>query len=479
MRKTLSIIVGILAAAALLLTGCRPELDFSLDAFSGTGVEVSGTAQSPTILFSSDAGKATVVFNSSGRWSAAFVNDRAKNWCSLSAEEGRSGTVTLTVTVRQNEGYDERSASIVFTCDNVQRTLVVTQKQLDALVMDASREEIPAEGGSFTLNYRTNVNCQVKVLGAAEKWITLTRSKALNDHSVQVTVQANGTMESRQGEIEVKGNNLTEIVTVYQEGEAPTLVLGAHAVSLPVEGDGFSVQVTSNMNVVFTVEGGDWLQEVKTKTLSTNTYYFAATANTGRAVRLGRIVFRADYGMRDTVVVTQDYQPIVIDPSPRTVPCRSVVLSVLAVDAEPGQLRVETATSWLSCTGITRDKEGSHILIETQNNTAQSTRQGTVLVYMEGCEGPDELIITQEKAMPFFSFTTTQPEVSVPAMNISGNGYIHWGDGTFENLWSLSSLVHRYSETGTHTVIVEAETISAMLVDELEEGMHLDFSNLK
>ena len=86
----------LLSCLAVCLTGCRPELDF--DAFHSGEASFSGGGENYVILFNSDAGTASVELSASGKWTAEFVNGRAY-WCSLSAAEGKRGTVTLTFSV--------------------------------------------------------------------------------------------------------------------------------------------------------------------------------------------------------------------------------------------------------------------------------------------------------------------------------------------------------------------------------------------
>lgn len=481
MKRFWTLFIGTLAVG-LLLTACSPELDFKLESFQAPKAEVSGTAEAPRLLFSSEGGQATVVFHANRQWSAEFVNDRASSWCSLSVTEGKSGDVSMTVRVKANLEYDERSASILFTCDEIQRTLVVTQKQQDALLIDLSRWEMPCEGGSFDLTFRTNVNFTMTVAADAASWISVTKTKGLSEHAAKVVVKANGTLEARQGTIEFKSENLSETVTVYQAGEEPTLILGAHEVKVPASGEGFSLQVTSNLDVSYEIVGGDWLHEVETKTVSTNTYYFAADPNTVRKERTCMIVFKdKKRGISDTVHVTQGIKAILVDPSPLTLPSRAMTLSLLAADEDPGRFKVETSASWIALAGISRQEGGCVIRLEIQENTGAHAREDVVRVYLEGYADPDKLVVTQMPALSLFSYTTTRREVYSPDIEFDGVGFIHWGDGHFDllPLPTEERLIHRYGDSGPHTIEVEAEWIPMVMVREPENNMHFDFSNMK
>ena len=474
------------AALALLLTGCRPELDFVLDSFEATSAEISGTDEAASLLFTSDEGQATVVFHSSGRWNAAFVNDRAAEWCQMSATEGRGGTVTVYVRVQANKDYDDRSASIVFTCDEVARTLVVTQKQKDALFLDANRVEIPCEGGRFELRFRTNVDCTVSVIDEAASWIIPAGTKGLTQNTLPFTVKANETLDPRQGYVTVTASTGKETLTVYQAGEKPTLVLGAHDVDLPAAGESFSVQVTSNLDVSYAFRNGQWLREVSTKTISTNTFYFEADRNQTRKDRQDWLVFSDKVrGVQDSIRIRQAFQPILAATDPLFVPGNnSVQLTLWTSGGKPEDFKVTPSASWLVLSRIEKDEEGCRILMKTNANRMENAREGKVSVYRDGYEVPDEVKVTQAAQQRWFSYNTRSSEVKAPYFAQSGDAFVVWGDGSYDYFDKFAGndkdLVHKYTDGAKqHTIVVESGAIPWLQLPEPEDGMHFDFSNLK
>lgn len=488
MKRRIHRYIGALAVAlgVLLGVGCSPELDFVMESIVAPTAQVSGSSQALSLLFTSDEGKATVVFTANRRWSAAFVNDRASEWCSMSATEGRGGTVTLYVSVRTNPDFDERSASIVFTCDDLTRTLVVTQKQKDALFLESNRVEMPCEGGTFTMTYRTNITSQVSLGTDAAGWISFGGTKGLSPISETFTVKRNETLEARQGTIEVTSALGREVLTVYQAGEVPTLVLGAHEVDIPAAGDGFSVQVTSNLDVSVSFQSGKWVREVSTKTISTNTYYFTVDRNESRSAREDVLVFRdKKRGVADSVRIRQAFQPILPATDPMTVPGgASVQLSLLTAEGKPGDFKVTPDAAWLVLSGIEQEGEACRIWLSTRPNRSSTPREGVIQVYCDGFSVPDEVKVTQAGKGLCFSFTTTKQTVSAPVFAQSGDGFILWGDGSFDYFDKYAGndkdVSHVYTDGArSHTVLVESAAIPWLLVPEPENGMHFDFSTLK
>ncbi len=488
LRRFLSIVVLAWSAGLYLLTGCAPELDFLIDDFVAPKAEISGTSTAPTLLFSSDEGQATVVFHCNRRWSAAFVNDRASQWCSLPETEGRGGTVSVVVRVSQNMDYDERSASIVFTCDDVTRTLVVTQKQKDALLLESNRLEVPYVGGTYELHFRTNVDYKVSVADDAASWISHSGTKGLTSHSAILQIQANNTLKARQGEVVVSSSMGKEVVKVYQEGEKPTLVLGEHDFDLEAAEADIFFRVSSNLDVSYSLHDGSWIQEVKTRTVSTNEFHFRVDRNQGRKERTDYIVFRdKEYGVSDSVRIHQRVVPILADDQvvPRTLPSRSIKLSLLTSGGDPLVYKVSSSASWLQFEEIVEDPESGHCLIrfETKPNPDKTPREGTIRIYHVDYQMPEEITLTQVEAQRFFTYTTRRTEVKAPSISHDGSGFLLWGDGTFEDLSSVCGTpdwTHVYTDgRKQHTVVVESAAIPWLLVPEPEDGMHFDFSNLK
>ena len=481
------LLVSWVAAMVLagLLAGCRPELDFVLDSFETSGAQLSGPAEAPSLLFSSDEGEATVVFHSTGRWQAAFVNGRATDWCSMSESEGRGGTVTLLVKVRANHDYDERSASLVITCDELQRTLVVTQKQKDALILNSNLVRMGQGGGDFSLAVETNVGFQAVVEEAASSWIVPVPTKGLVKQEVGFTVLPNETPDSREGRIALSSSLGKETVTVYQEGEKRTLILGFHDIELLAEGGSFYVNVTSNLNVTHALQDGSWVHEVESKTFSTNTFYFPVDRNHGRTGRRDVVVFRDETrGISDSLRIVQHYEPILHENQDKvTVPDRSVLLPLLTCGGTPDDFSVSIATPWMGLAEMVEDTNGCRILVKTAPNRSEESRKGEVRVYRKDFDEPDIVTVTQAGKQAYFSFTTSSAEVSAPDFAQRGEGFILWGDGSFDVFDRLASrkksLVHRYTDgLDAHTVVVESGAIPWLLAAP-EDGMHLDFTTLK
>lgn len=304
------LIISMLALFAVM--ACTPDLHFLPDSFQSQTAEISGDEEEVSVVFLSKAGTATLLFKSNKQWTASFLNGRAKEWCSIPSESGGKGTYTLTIAVKENETYDERAAVIALQCEDIKRTIVVTQKQKDALLLSPGRVELPQTGGDFSIEVRTNVDFTLSIPSDASQWLHRAETKGLDYNKITILADPNAEIKPRQAIIVVSSSIGNEEVNVYQVGEEPALVISARNVEVPTVGGDFEVQITSNMDVETEILPAtcDWVEEVKTKVLSTNTYYYVVAPNeTGEARKMSLVFRNSEYKISDTLHVFQPYLP--------------------------------------------------------------------------------------------------------------------------------------------------------------------------
>ena len=462
------------------LTACQPDIHFLPESFQSPTADISGGDTDVSLVFPADAGFASLGFESNQDWTVSFVNDRAKEWCSIPFESGRKGAFTLTVSVASNEDYDERSASIVLSCGDLRRTIVVTQKQRDALLLSPGRVELPQAGGGFTIEVTANVDYSVS-LPSQYPWLHAVGTKGLVTTTRAFQADANPNVEPRQAFVTVSGNDITEMVAVYQAGEEPALVLSAPSVDMPAAGGVFDVQVTSNLNVAFEMQPAscDWVEEVQTKTLSTNTYCFSVAPNASRETREMDLVFRNEkYGLVAPVHVRQACDIILISDSTVFLPSREVLFVVQVDGEQPEEYRVSLSDRWLWLDGWEKVDGFLLIRMHAQGWDGAEPRVGLIKLEREGVAFTDSVTVTQSARTPGFSYSTAQREVTMPTLNAdASDAWILWGDGSFERY--VPGLTHCYAEPGQHAVWVEGRSITPLRIPAPEDGMKIDFSQIK
>ena len=185
--------------------------------------------ESTQLLFGTSGGSLSVSFEASVAWTAEVD----QSWCRVSPASGQAGHVSVMVTADENDTYDERNAKLTLAAGGVSKTLVIVQKQKDALTVTSNRVDVDSDGGEIAVEIKANVTFEYEVEEAASEWIVPIETKALTTTNLRFSVAANENAEKREGRIVVRSGEMEETVTVYQGGYTPTLVLSQNEYTNP------------------------------------------------------------------------------------------------------------------------------------------------------------------------------------------------------------------------------------------------------
>lgn len=266
-----------------------------------------GTSTNPTLTAA--GGSLDIKFTSTMDWTASVINTKADGWISLDKTSGAAGTVTVKATVAANTSPDERNATIRIQSGTKTASVVVTQKQKDALTTSSSKNEIEAAGGTFTIEVKANISFTWEIAEACKDWITPVETKALTTSTLAFKVAENTATEKREGSVKVKSSLGEEVIKVYQAAkETPAIVLTRNDYTVRADGETIRVEISSNVDVDVEIADAckDWISSCETKAMSTNTYFFDVAANECYDSRTGEILFtNTENGLSEKVTVTQ------------------------------------------------------------------------------------------------------------------------------------------------------------------------------
>lgn len=71
-----------------------------------------------------------------------------------------------------NEGYDDRNVVLTIQVGELMKTVVVTQKQKDALTLTTDRFEVGQEGGTIHVEVKSNISYEVVIPDEYKGWIS-------------------------------------------------------------------------------------------------------------------------------------------------------------------------------------------------------------------------------------------------------------------------------------------------------------------
>ena len=191
--------------------GCNPEKpEPDVPEIEGK-VTLGQNVPATGLAVENGGGTTSFTFSANKAWTASA----SVNWLSVKPESGEAGNdISLTVTVQANETGDSRTADITITCEKSTATVPVTQLQNNVMVLENQTFSVAAAGETITLPVRTNVTVTPS---SDVAWITVSQTKAVEEHSFSITVGANEAYEEREGHVTFTSDAGNAVITVKQE----------------------------------------------------------------------------------------------------------------------------------------------------------------------------------------------------------------------------------------------------------------------
>ena len=328
-----------------------------------------------------EGGSATVTFTSTEAWTIDVTEGRAVSWCSVTPTSGSKGTNTLTITTTGNDTYDERNAKITIKAGATNQTFTITQKQKDGLTVTSNKVEVKAEGGDIAIEVKANVSVTYEIEESAKDWISANESRGLTTKTLNFTAKANEKEERRQGNIVLKGGDgLTETVTVYQEGEKPTLVITSDDIIVGSDGETIKIELKSNVDYTMILPEVAWISQDDSRAISAYTHYLTVSPNESYDQRSAKVFFQNEAeGLKDSINITQLQKDAII-----------VAKNEYEVATEGGQLEfkvssnvdfeVSTSVDWIKQNTESRGLVEKVLNFTIEENNDKDSREGEIRI---------------------------------------------------------------------------------------------------
>ena len=221
--KKLNLFVFLFMSVMLLL-GCNKEE--AVVKPDDPVIEIS----TPEVLFMTDGGNSTLSFSATESWTVEMLSSSANSWCSIHPTSGPAGNATITVTTASNDTPDDRSVSFVIKSGSTSKTIVVSQKQKNALAVSDNYVNVGKEGGVMEVKVSANIEYDVN-LPSDVNWITQVKDRAVSEAGIRFNVAPNTGDLSRNASITITDKNQEFSETIYfiQQG-AKTELKAAYSV---------------------------------------------------------------------------------------------------------------------------------------------------------------------------------------------------------------------------------------------------------
>ena len=356
-----------------------------------------GTDKHP--LLDASGGTVTLHFTSTADWKATIGNVRASSWITVSPTSGKAGEASVTISVAANDGTDERTASVFLDCGDSRETIVVSQKQKDALIVSRQSYELSAGESLIEVEVEANVTFEVEV---SDTWIEQISTRSLEKSVLSFRILANDGYGKRSGSILVRSGELQETVRIYQEGkEKEVLLLSEDMVEVGALGGTVDVQLQSSVSYICKpVTEYTWVSEITSRAVSTHTLHFAVQPNDTYDMREARFVFIDETeSLSDTLTIRQyaadeilvPSDPIICEPESGTFSFD--VSANISYD-------VTTDVSWLKQV-VGRGMEQSTLHFSVEENTGSAMREGNIILSGNGVERTVKVMQKGKEEAPY------------------------------------------------------------------------------
>ena len=242
------------------------------------------------LVFEAISGEKTFTVSCNGYWTI----ENSSGWCKTDFSSG-TGNLTVTVAVDEYSSIEDRNTNLTVKAGDKTQVLGVTQKGKDALILSKDKFELPQEGGTISVEVKSNITYEVTIPDEFQSWIaSAPSSRAVTTKSYDFAVSENGRKQTRSGYIVFSGNSLSDTVWVYQAEFVDQLILTEDNYELPVEGGDIIVELKTSVNydIQIPTSVASWINRVYTRSVRTDKLYFSISENKDRDDRSASITIK-------------------------------------------------------------------------------------------------------------------------------------------------------------------------------------------
>lgn len=219
----------------------------------------------------------TVSIQTDGTWSAST----SAKWIAVSPASA-SGNSTLSVTVSENTGDNERSGQVVVVMGEKSATINIVQKGKYFTVSN-NLLTYTSKGGAIDVSISTNDSWSAKVENGST-WLTLSKTSGAGNVDLKVTASDNASVNSRTGYVVVETPH-GQSVRIMVSQDARYLTVDNNSILFYAKG-GTSEPITVSTDGSYTISRSDaWFSISR----SSNTFTVTATENKTSEPRTGTI----------------------------------------------------------------------------------------------------------------------------------------------------------------------------------------------
>lgn len=355
------------------------------------------------VNFTTSAGTQSLEFTATENWKITAATTRnGEKWYQVYPTSGGPGKAEISISVEDNDSYDERSVAITINAGKTKKTLMVAQKQKNALLISSERREVKQEGGTIDVEVEANVEYKAIIADDCQSWIkpaASTTTRGLKASTISFKIEMNGEREKREGEIYITDGTLTETVKVYQYG-GDVILLNENEYPVGDKGETIKVELRSNCEYGITMPDVSWIKEATmSRGMSSHTIYYTISPNDANESRRAKIIFynKDNTAIADTLTVIQAQKDAVVIDN-KNIELKTPNDTIVGIDVNANvdvEIHPADTCQWITESTAARGLQLRKIYLKAAKNDGFAPRRGRVLIKSKNGQECDTLKIWQ------------------------------------------------------------------------------------
>lgn len=355
------------------------------------------------VNFTTSAGTQSLEFTATENWNITAATTRnGEKWYQVYPTSGGPGKAEISISVEDNDSYDERSVAITINAGKTKKTLMVAQKQKNALLISSERREVKQEGGTIDVEVEANVEYKAVIADDCQSWIkpaASTTTRGLKASTISFKIEMNGEREKREGEIYITDGTLTETVKVYQYG-GDVILLNENEYPVGDKGETIKVELRSNCEYGITMPDVSWIKEATmSRGMSSHTIYYTISPNDANESRRAKIIFynKDNTAIADTLTVIQAQKDAVVIDN-KNIELKTPNDTIMGIDVNANvdvEIHPADTCQWITESTAARGLQLRKIYLKAAKNDGFAPRRGRVLIKSKNGQECDTLKIWQ------------------------------------------------------------------------------------
>lgn len=355
------------------------------------------------VNFTTSAGTQSLEFTATENWNITAATTRnGEKWYQVYPTSGGPGKAEISISVEDNDSYDERSVAITINAGKTKKTLMVAQKQKNALLISSERREVKQEGGTIDVEVEANVEYKAVIADDCQSWIkpaASTTTRGLKASTISFKIEMNGEREKREGEIYITDGTLTETVKVYQYG-GDVILLNENEYPVGDRGETIKVELRSNCEYGITMPDVSWIKEATmSRGMSSHTIYYTISPNDANESRRAKIIFynKDNTAIADTLTVIQAQKDAVVIDN-KNIELKTPNDTIMGIDVNANvdvEIHPADTCQWITESTAARGLQLRKIYLKAAKNDGFALRRGRVLIKSKNGQECDTLKIWQ------------------------------------------------------------------------------------